>query len=329
MRKFKLFFVFIIPLLLIQFSLNLFNEEKSNAPQEVITKLSNEESIIKIPYDFSGYLRYEDYRSLKERIFQFEKVTNIGKDESGIYNMYLIELGNIDKPTLFIQAGMHGSEWQGTLYSMRFMEELRDGTFPDKALMAKLLSNYHIVYVPVVNPWGYDRAVPNKLNSGRYNFSGMDLNRDFLDFTQAESQNVKAAMDEFQPFAFLDIHMMQSQYEASNGNNIVLGNGQPQTKEIYNTIADSLVLYAEQPVTRWGHPNYEDPVNPGLARTYMRNQKNPYTSHTLSYIIELSKPVQRITGLDAPLGNSEIMKYGMAGLYLFFRTSIMYYEEQN
>jgi hypothetical protein len=329
MRMFKLFFILIIPILFIQFSLNFFSEEKSNPPQQVITKPSNEESIIRIPYDFSGYLRYEDYRSLKERIFQFDQVTNIGKDESGNYNMYLIELGNKDKPALFIQAGMHGSEWQGIIYSMRFMEELRDGTFPDKALREKLLSEYHIVYVPVVNPWGYDRAVPNKLNSGRYNFSGIDLNRDFKEFTQVEAQNVKVAMDEFQPFAFLDIHMMQSQYEANKGNNIVLGNGQPQTNEIYDTIADSLVLYAEQPVTRWGYPNYDDPVNPGLARTYMRNQKNPYTPHTLSYIIELSKPVERRTGLDAPLENSEIMKYGLAGLYLFFRTSIMYYEEQN
>ncbi|MED3655574.1 DUF2817 domain-containing protein [Heyndrickxia sporothermodurans] len=313
MRKFKLFFILIITIFALQIN---------PVPSIDGTKII-------IPNDFSGELKYENYSSLEERIYKFDNVSIIGKDQSGIYNMYCIELGEKEKPTILVEAGIHGSEWQGTMYSMKFMEELRDGTFPDKAFRNKLLDHFHIVYIPVVNPWGYDRTIPMNLFSGRYNSTGTDLNRDFYKFTQAESRNVKTKMDEFKPFAFLDIHMMQSNFDASGGNNIAMGYGQTQTKQVFDSFAKLLSQYSGQSITKWRAPPYENPINTGLARTYMRNQTNPYTPYTLSYIIELAKPVKRTTGLDAPLSDSQIMKYGMAGMYLFFYTSIMYFEEYN
>ncbi|GIO23437.1 DUF2817 domain-containing protein [Oceanobacillus sp. J11TS1] len=297
-------------------------ENEKNVDNEVI-------HTIKVPYGFSGDLKYKDYSEVEEEIHQFDHVTEIGKDESGNYDMHMIELGNREKPSILITAGMHGSEWQGTLYSLQFMEDLRDGTFPDEEFRERLLSEYHIIYIPVVNPYGFDRAIPYQLNSGRYNSNGEDLNRDFYNFTQAESQNVKVVMDIFKPFAYLDIHMMQSQYSANGGNNIVLGNGQKQTDKYFDYIAESIRSYADQPLTKWGAPAYENPINPGLSRTYMRNQTNPYTPYTLSYIFELAKQVDRDTGFDAPLSDQQIIDYGMAGLYLFLYTSAMYFEDEN
>lgn len=313
MRIFRLLLILILSILLLQMFL----------------KEPNNESRIEIPFNFSGQLNYEGYKSLENRILKFQSVTNIGKDQSGNYSMYCIELGNRAKPTILIVASMHGSEYQGTLYSMKFMEALRDGTFPDDKLREKLLNEYHIAYIPAVNPWGYDRAYPYQLNSGRFNSAGKDLNRDFKKFTQAETKNMKELIDQLKPFAFLDIHMMQSDYDANAGNNLVLGNGQPQTNETFDIFIESLTDYADQPVTKWSSPSKVNPTNPGLARTYVRNQSNPYTPYTLSYIYELTKPVKRKVGLDAPLSESQIMDYGMAGMYLFLKTSIKYYEDQN
>jgi hypothetical protein len=325
LRKFKLQ----ILLLVVLVSILYFLQTHIHTENETETKPPADSDIIDISYDFSRDFTYQNYQHLTERILNFDKVTKIGKDQSGKYNMYMIELGNEDKPTLLVIAGMHGSEWQGTMYSMQFMEELRDDTFPDKDLRNKLLNDYHIAYIPVVNPWGYDHTTLYKLEAGRYNSRGVDLNRDFDKFSQAESRNVKRVMKRLKPFAFLDIHMMQSHYNGNRGNHIIIGNGQPQTNKIASTIVHSLSKYANQPVTRWDPPPKKHPLNEGLARTYMRDQSNPYTPYTLSYIIELTKPVWRKNGLDMPLTNPKIMKYGMAGMYLFFLTSTKYYEEHH
>ncbi|WP_162985894.1 DUF2817 domain-containing protein [Virgibacillus sp. Bac330] len=282
--------------------------------------------MINIPYDFSASLTLPTYRQMESRIKGFSNVANIGKDESGSYNMYKIEMGNTDKPTILVIASMHGTEWMGALYSMRFMEEIRDNTFADKAFRSDLLKSFHIVYIPVVNPYGFDRTSNNESNNvGRYNVNGVDLNRDFSDFTQTETQNVKRVMDFEKPFAFLDIHMFGSSMDSSNGKNLIVGNGQYETDKIRNLITDSLSLFARQPVVRW--PGF-DRLLRGLARRYMRDRSNPHTKHTLSYITEIVRPRMLDNGLDAPLSDEEIMNYGMASLYLFFITSMEYYRQR-
>lgn len=340
MRKKKLFirYLFIILIALCAFQLYIkfdSHERLEKNTEETLKEISTEgkeskKDLIEIPYDFSSSIPdKKSYKSLEKRILQFDRVTEIGKDESNDYSMYMIELGKRGNPTLLVIAGMHGTEWQGPMYSMRFMEELRDDTFPDKEFRDQLINKFHIVYIPVVNPWGFDHAKPYKLYTGRYNTNDVELNNDFDPFTQVESQNVKTIMDIFEPFAFLDIHMMQSKFKSNYENNIVIGNGQHETDDIFDRFADSLSTYAEQPVTQWRAPPFKNPMNTGLARTYMRDQSNPHTPHTLSYIIELTRPIDRTKGMDAPLSNREIMRYGMAGLYLFFQTSIEYYEEEN
>ncbi|MFD1451512.1 DUF2817 domain-containing protein [Oceanobacillus sojae] len=282
--------------------------------------------MIRIPYDFSGNLNLPSYSQMVQRIMQFNNVSNIGKDESGNYDMYMIEMGNLNKPTILVISSMHGTEWMGALYSIRFMEQLRDNTFRDKAFRAKLLRNFHIVYIPVVNPYGFDRTSHAEGNNiGRYNVNGIDLNRDFNDFSQAESRNVKAVMDRVRPFAFLDIHLFGRGMDGSNGLNLIVGNGQYETDKIRNLFANSLERYANQSVVKWDGYNQ---LLRGLARRYMRDKSNPHTPYTLSYITEIVRPRQLSGGLDAPLSDQEIMKYGMGMMYLFFVTSMGYFEQR-
>ncbi|MFD1064437.1 DUF2817 domain-containing protein [Oceanobacillus locisalsi] len=282
--------------------------------------------MIRIPYDFSDSLSLPSYSQIVQRIMQFNSVRNIGMDESENYDMYMIEMGNSNKPSILVIASMHGTEWMGALYSMRFMEQLRDNTFRDKSFRAKLLQSFHIIYIPVVNPYGFDRTSHAEGNNvGRTNVNGVDLNRDFDDFSQAESRNVKAIMDMFEPFAFLDIHLFGNGMDGSNGLNLIVGNGQYETEKIRNLFADSLELYASQPVVKW---DGFDQLLRGLSRRYMRDKNNPHTPYTLSYITEIVRPMQQNNGLDAPLSDNEIMKYGMAMIYLFYETSMAYFEQR-
>lgn len=281
-------------------------------------------SIKKFPYLFKGDLRYERYSEVVKRVKKFNRYKNIGKDESKTFDMFCVELGNSNKPTILITAGMHGTEWMGTQYSLNFMEKLRDNTFPDKKLRANLLTKFNIAYIPVINPYGYDRTDPHARIKGRYNVNGVDLNRDFHKFEQAESRNVKAVMDNLKPFSYLDCHMMAPKIDGSLAyKHMMLGNGQYATTQIRDYIADVMELHMNREIDRW--PPYTN-MQMGLSRRYMRDSKNPHTQYTLAYISEFYRPVDDGDGkLKSPLSYQEILTFGMNSIYLFLFTSVEYY----
>ncbi len=279
--------------------------------------------MISIPYNFPGSATYQSYDEIVDRIKRFNDYRDIGKDQSGHYSMYSIHLGIESNPTILITASMHGTEWQGTQYSLSFFEMLRDNTFPDKPFRDKLMRNFHLILIPMVNPWGLDNTEPHAILQGRYNSDGVDLNRDFDDFTQRESINTRNIMDKCKPFAYFDLHMIRGHKRDIH---LILGNGQGATNNVRDEWADSWEIYSGQKVERWaGYVN----LARGLSRRYMRDQVNDYTPHTLSYITEMSRPVAETAGFNAPLTDEEIFNYGMASLYLFFRTSLDYFSTYN
>ncbi|GIO25157.1 phage tail protein [Oceanobacillus sp. J11TS1] len=283
--------------------------------------------MIEIPYEFSGTVKYQNYQTVVERIEKFDRFFSIGKDQSGTYDMYLIELGNASKPCLFITGSMHGTEWHGTQYSMKFMEDLRDNTFPDTDFRNFVLNNFCIAYIPMINPYGMDHVVDEYAQydySARYNSNHVELNDDFYHLTQAESKNVAAQIDKYKPFAYLDMHMFQPEYSVGYGNKFILANGQRETNNVRDLWRDSFEAYAGEKMTIWTNPLAPDS---GLARGYAARQSNLYTPHTLSYITEFVRPAYINGEFVEPLSKTEIFKYGTASLYLFFKTSIKYFME--
>src|SRR5699024_9234893 len=113
------------------------------------------------------------YDEIKDKIKNtFKNYRIIGKDHSGNYDLFLVELGNITKPKIMIVASMHGTEWQGTQYSMSILDMLENDNYPDKEFRDTLMENYHILYIPVVNPWGWDHItspLAEASDVGRYN----------------------------------------------------------------------------------------------------------------------------------------------------------------
>ena len=272
-----------------------------------------------------GNFDYERYDTVVERIMQFDRVENIGKDESGQYDMYSIEMGTPGKPPLLITAGVNGQETEVTQYSMYFFEYMRDGKLPDDDFFNYLLENFLIVYIPVLNPWGMDN-IPDpyiRIGSDHYrNINQVDINRDFTNFSQQETRNVKAVMDKYDYFAHLDLHMMYPGYNLVNHENFVVANENPETQYLQHEFADAWENHTGTDVARWGlRPNRDR-----MVRGYSIRKPNPYTPHTLPMMTEIMRPVWWNGEFVERLTNEEIFYSGFASLYEFFRMATNYFE---
>lgn len=279
--------------------------------------------MISVP-SFSGSYDFQSYSEIETRIKKFDKHSVIGIDGSGTHDMHLIELGEEGKPPLLLTASLHGSEWQSTQYNLTFMEQLRDDAYPDKKMRDDLMANYHVLCIPVCNPWGLTKTSPYAITDGRFTSSGADLNADFHPFNEPESQVIKKIMDKYPIFAYLDSHLIRGHVRDVY---LIVGNGQSATDDIKENWASSLENFSNQPVDRWSA--YDNSLAMGLTRRYMRDKPNPYTPYTLSYITEIARPVNETAGFHAPLTDEEIYQFGMANVYLFMKTSLEYFEQHN
>ena len=267
--------------------------------------------------DISGTVEYKNYNQTVNQIKQFSNYSILGKDSSGMYDLYLIELGKVGNPALLVTCSLHGTEWQGTQYTMEFMKMIESDTYPDQELRDKIVNDYHVLFMPMVNPWGVDKTTaeePISRNIGRRNSNDIDLNRDFDSFITSEARLTKYVMDKYPIFAYLDCHMI-----IGDEPRIILGHGQTATTYIRDEWLEELEEYIGYETTAWSSS-----VGKGLSRRYMRDKENPYTDYTLSYITELSRPEIKDGELKAPLTNEEIFKIGMANLFMFFKTSLQY-----
>lgn len=272
-----------------------------------------------------GRVDYQDYRTIEKRIKQFPNHQVIGQDASGEYNLYQITMGNPEKPTILITAAIHGVEWQTTQYSLAFFEKLRDQRYPDPVFREEVLAHYQLVYLPVLNPHGLDKnndlEAPTDLNYYR-NANLVDLNRDFQDQSQAETKSVVKVIEQYKPFAHLDLHMYQPTYDLNN--NFIVGNELPHTKKYQEIIAYSLDQFADQGVTIWEpRPYYKK-----RARGYTAALGNEYTPESLSILSELVRPIIAEGEEMRRLSNAEIYTNGHAFLHIFLKTADYYFKEE-
>lgn len=263
-----------------------------------------------LPYDFKTPLNYVSYAEMLTRIRNFD-YSIIGKDASGNYNMYNVELGDRSNPTIYIVASLHGAEWHGSIFALRLMEELRDRTFADRQFAEHLLSSFHLVLVPIGNPWGYARKA-------RRNFNNVDLNRDFYNHSQPETQAIVQNSKELEPFACLDLHLMQPSF---NTHDLIYGVGSNSHWLILQKMANDLELYMGDPCRRW-RPSSSS--NSGLLRSFWARLNNPHTNDTISFISEITREKDG----DYHYTNSEIMKAGMAQIYIFLKRVTRYFEQR-
>ncbi|WP_367136170.1 M14 family zinc carboxypeptidase [Saccharothrix sp. HUAS TT1] len=103
--------------------------------------------------------------------------------------------GNYKAP-VWVNANIHGDEWEGTDGALRVVEDLASAT--DPATLEFL--RRHRVHVNVTaNPDG-------RVAGTRANAAGFDLNRDFVTSSQPESRAMRDVVRRIQPLLVLDEH---------------------------------------------------------------------------------------------------------------------------
>jgi hypothetical protein len=258
------------------------------------------------PFSWAEDYEHIPYNQLTTRLYNnFDHVSVFGQDSAGM-DFLKVELGTIGKPMIYITTSLHGSEWEGTIFTLRFLEELQNGTFIDRSFRNHLLANYHIVWIPAANPWGYHNQI-------RHNYANdVDLNRDFYYKEEIETQVLTARILADKPFCNLDVHLMQILY---NSHELIFGVGDYNHMHIQDNMAKSWEMYMNgEPVRRWPPSSAPDS---GLLRSFVaREVQSPWIfGPPISFISEITRETDNGVYFTRP----EIMAAGMSQLYIYFK----------
>lgn len=108
------------------------------------------------------------------------------------------------QPYVFIAGRQHPPETTGALALMDFVEVV----WGDTELASDFRERYNLIVIPMINPDGVYHG------HWRHNLNGLDLNRDWDEFSQPETHAVKSELDRFDGedalTLFLDFHSTRS-----------------------------------------------------------------------------------------------------------------------
>ncbi|GIF63989.1 hypothetical protein Ais01nite_20240 [Asanoa ishikariensis] len=100
------------------------------------------------------------------------------------------------KTPLFVNANIHGNEWEGTDAALRVIEEFATSTDP---AVERLLRRNRLVFNITSNPDG-------RVAGQRPNAAGYDLNRDLTIVSQPETNLIRELIVDTKPIITLDLH---------------------------------------------------------------------------------------------------------------------------
>jgi hypothetical protein len=107
--------------------------------------------------------------------------------------------GDDVKVPLFIQAGIHGNEYEGVDAAMQVIEDLATSPYGTDPAIDQILDHAVVLFNVVQNPDG-------RIAGTRANGNGFDLNRDFLTQSQSETLASVGIMQEWMAPDMLDLH---------------------------------------------------------------------------------------------------------------------------
>ena len=142
---------------------------------------------------------YEDwYKILKKSKFLKSRIIGYSVQNRPIKAFFSNE--NINNPYIFILGRQHPPEVSSVFAIKGFVNEL----IGNINLSEEFLSKYNIFFVPLMNPDGVENGF------WRYNYNKKDLNRDWDNFFQPETNSVKNFLDNLknrnQPILYIDFH---------------------------------------------------------------------------------------------------------------------------
>jgi hypothetical protein len=148
------------------------------------------------------------------------------------------------KAPIWINANIHGDEWEGTDGALRTIEDL--ATTQDPAEV-RLLERTRIYFTVTNNPDG-------RVAGTRANAAGFDVNRDHITSTQPESRAVRDVVIGTQPLVMLDEHGYTGTTLIEPG---TPPHGQNYEYDLYIKHAYPNALGMEQAIAELGYPETE------------------------------------------------------------------------
>jgi len=120
-----------------------------------------------------------------------------------------IDRAGAQRPTIYVQGGVHAGEIEGKDAGFWFVRDLLDGKVASGALAA-----VNVVFVPCINPDGHERMSPNnrpnqrgpEMMGFRTNAGRANINRDFMKSDTPEMAAVLGVVRERDPIVFVDLH---------------------------------------------------------------------------------------------------------------------------
>ncbi|MFI9815722.1 M14 family zinc carboxypeptidase [Saccharothrix variisporea] len=205
-------------------------------------------------------------------------------------------LRNAYKAPVWVNANIHGDEWEGTDGALRVVEDLATTSDPAKL---DLLRRSRVYVNLTANPDG-------RVAGTRVNAAGFDLNRDFVTASQPETRAMRDVVKRVQPLMMLDEHgyVTNTLIEPTTP-----PHGQNYDFDLYVRHGYEGGLRMEQAVAALGHPetakpeipfrDYEPGVWDGWAPIYTA-QYSMYHG-AVSYTVEVPMRVNRADYTTLPV----------------------------
>ncbi|MFT3727747.1 MAG: M14 family metallopeptidase [Terricaulis sp.] len=215
------------------------------------------------PTEQNGFVdtpNYEATRAWLERLDAASPLVHMetfgrtaqGRDLLAVFASADGEHFDAHKPTLLIQAGIHPGEIDGKEAGMML---LRDICFGSKRA---LLDRVNIVFIPIFNIDGHERAGPfnrpnqrGPANMGwRNTAQNLNLNRDYVKMDAPEMRALAALLHRVHPDLYLDVHVtdgMDYQYDIT-----------------YTFMGEHGDYSASPHIARWLETNYRTSVDAAL-----------------------------------------------------------------
>jgi hypothetical protein len=117
-------------------------------------------------------------------------------DPSYILSHNWLKKGSGIRPAVFINCSIHGGETTGMDAGLQLIRRL---AFENDKVTKRVLNNLTVVVNPCQNPDG-------RFTDSRANGNGFDMNRDFIELSQAETQQTVKNIRKWVPLSFDDLH---------------------------------------------------------------------------------------------------------------------------
>ncbi|MEM5551815.1 M14 family metallopeptidase [Pseudoalteromonas neustonica] len=149
------------------------------------------------------------------------------------------QLSHTNKPTIFIQAGIHAGEIDGKDATFMLLRDIATGKRRD------ILSQVNILFIPILNVDGHERSSQfNRINQRgpvkmgfRTNANNLNLNRDYTKLDTPEVRGVLNMINQFSPDLYIDVHVTDGadyQYDVTYGYNPVFASESPSVSDALN-----------------------------------------------------------------------------------------------